>query len=71
MIFPLRSRFALKFLYICSLLMVDLVRGAATPFSAEADLSGFMEWPALLIPNLRGGPVFEVVLGILKLVITG
>jgi hypothetical protein len=65
-IFPVLSRFALKFLYICNLLMVDFERTFATPFSPSLGLSGFMEWFDLLKPCFRGAPPVDRTFGIFK-----
>lgn len=43
MILPVRSRLALKFLYICKRLIVPFVLGLATPLRPDFGLSGFME----------------------------
>ena len=65
-IFPVLSRFGLKFLYICNRLMVAFERTFATPLSPSVGRSGFMEWLDLLKPCFRGGPPVERTLGIYK-----
>lgn len=70
-IFPVLSRFALKFLYICSRLIVDLERGFPTPFKFSFGLSGFIEWLDLLKPCLRGAPDAERTFGMVSVVFGG
>ena len=48
---PLLSLFALKFLYICSLLMVPADLGFATRLSPSVLRSGFMEWRPVFLPS--------------------
>lgn len=52
--------FGLKFLYIWSLLIVDLVLTFATPFKPSLERFGFMLWLDLFSPSFLGGPGLDL-----------